>query len=67
MLYPPMIITELFTTARIWKQPNCLLVNEWIKKTWSIFIMEYNSAKRENIILLLVKTWMDLEGMCSVK
>ena len=67
MLYPPMIITELFTTARIWKQSNCLLVNEWIKKTWSIFTMEYNSAKRENIILPLVKTWIDLEGMCSVK
>ena len=42
----------LFTIARTWKQPKCPLTEEWIKKMWYIYIMEYYSAikKRKNAI-----------------
>ena len=41
---PPMFIAALFTIARIWKQPKCPLMDEWIKKMWYIYTMEYYSA-----------------------
>ena len=36
-----MFIATLFTIARTWKQPKCLLTDEWIKKMWHIYTMEY--------------------------
>ena len=46
--YTPKFIVALFTIARIWKQPKCLLTDEWIKKLWCIYIMEYYSATKRN-------------------
>ena len=44
----PMFLATLFTTARTWKQPKCPSTEEWIKKMWYIYTMEYYSAiKRE--------------------
>ena len=40
----PVFIAALFTTARLWKQPSCPLIDEWIKKMWYIYTMEYYSA-----------------------
>ena len=40
----PMFITALFTIARTWKQPRCPLADEWIRKRWYIYTMEYYSA-----------------------
>ena len=40
----------LFTIARIWKQPKCPLTDEWIKKMWSIYTVEYYSVIRRNAI-----------------
>ena len=40
----PLLITALFTIARTWKQPGYPSTDEWIKKLWSIYIMEYYSA-----------------------
>ena len=40
----PMVIAALFTIARTWKQAKCLLTDEWIKKMWHIYTMEYCSA-----------------------
>ena len=40
----PMFIAALFTIAKTWKQPKCPLTDEWIKKMWSIYTMEYYSA-----------------------
>ena len=37
----PMFTAALFTTAKAWKQPKCLLIEEWIKKMWYIYTMEY--------------------------
>ena len=44
----PLFIAALFTTARTWKQPRCLLTDEWIKKLWYIYTMEYYSAIKRN-------------------
>ena len=44
----PMFIAELFTIARSWKQPKCPLTDEWIKKMWYIYRMEYYSAIKRN-------------------
>ena len=58
-----MFIAALFTIARTWKQPKCPLIDQWIKKMWHIYTMDYYSAiKRNNIELFLVR-WMDLESV----
>ena len=44
----PMFIASLFTIARSWKQPKCPLTDEWIKKMWYIYTMEYYSAIKRN-------------------
>ena len=40
----PMFIAALFVIARTWKQPRCPLADEWIRKQWYIYTMEYYSA-----------------------
>ena len=44
----PMFITALFIIARTWKQPRCLSSDEWIRKLWYIYTMEYYSAIKKN-------------------
>ena len=58
-----MFIATLFTIARTWKQPTCPLTDEWIKKRWHIYTMEYYSAIKRNKIELFVVRWMDLESV----
>ena len=58
-----MFIAALFTIARTWKQPKCLSRDEWIKKMWHIYKMEYYSAIKRNEIELFVVRWMDLESV----
>ena len=43
-----MFITALFTIARTWKQPRCASADEWIRKLWYIYTMEYYSAIKKN-------------------
>ena len=54
-------IAALFTIARTWKQPKCPTIDEWIKKMWYIYTMEYYSAIRRNEIGSFVEMGMDLE------
>ena len=56
-----MFIAALFTIARSWKQPKCPSTDEWIKKMWYIYTVEYYSAIKRNEIRSFVETWMDLE------
>ena len=57
----PMFIATVFTTAKSWKQPKRPSTDEWIKKLWYIYTMEYYSAIKRNEIESFVETWMDLE------
>ena len=54
-----MFIAALFTIARSWKQPRCSSTDEWIKKMWYIYTMEYYSARKKNEIKPFAATWMD--------
>ena len=56
-----MFIAALFTTARSWKQPKCPSTDEWIKKMWHMYTMEYYSAIKKNKIMPFAATWMEPE------
>ena len=56
-----MFLAAIFTTARSWKQPKCPSTDEWIKKMWYIYTVEYYSAIKRNKTGSFVETWMDLE------
>ena len=58
-----MFTAALFTIAKTWNQPKCPLTDEWIKKMWHIYTMEYYSAIKRNKTELLVVRWMDLESV----
>ena len=57
----PMFIAALFIIARTWKQPRCPLADEWIRKLWYIYTMEYYSAIKKNAFELVLTRWMKLE------
>jgi hypothetical protein len=47
------VIAALFTKAKLWKQPRCPTADEWIKKMWYLYTMEFYSAMKKNEILSL--------------
>ena len=55
----PVFIAALLTIAKTSKQPKCPLTDEWIKRMWYIYIMEYHSAIKKKV--LFAATWMELE------
>ena len=57
----PMFIAALFIIARTWKQPRCPSADEWIRKLWYIYTMEYSSAIKKNTFESVLMRWMKLE------
>ena len=56
-----MFIAALSTVAKVWKEPKCPSMDEWIKKMWNIYTMEYYLVIKKNEILPFATTWMELE------
>ena len=56
-----MFITALFTIARTWKQPRCPSADEWIRKLWYTYTMEYYSAIKKNTFESILTRWMKLK------
>ena len=58
----PMFIAVLFTVTKIWKQPKCPLIDEWIKQLRNIYTMEfYFLVKKKNLSFATV--WVDLKNI----
>ena len=63
----PMFIAALFIIARTWKQPRCPSADEWIRKQWYIYIMEYYSAIIKNTFESVLMRWMKLEPIIRLQ
>ena len=59
----PLFVAALFTTARTWKQSRCPSTDEWIKKLWYIFTMQYYSVIKRNTFESVLKKWINLEAI----
>ena len=57
----PLFMAALFTIARTWRPPRCPQTDEWIKKVWYIYRMEYYSAIKRNTFESVLMRWMNLE------
>ena len=57
----PMFTAALFIIARTWKQPTCPSADEWIRKLWYIYTVEYYSAIKKNAFESVLMRWMKLE------
>jgi hypothetical protein len=58
-----MFIAALFTIAKLWKQPRCHTNDEWIKKMWYLYTMEFYAAMKKNKMLSFAGKWMELENI----
>ena len=58
-----MFIAAQFIIGKCWKQPKFPSVNEWIKKPWYIYTMEYYAVERMKELLCFPTAWMELESM----
>ena len=59
----PVFITALFTIARTLKQPRCPSADEWIRKLWYTYKMDYYSAIKKNAFESVLMRWMKLESI----
>ena len=55
-----MFTAALFTIAKTWNQPKCPLIDDWIRKMWYIYTMEYLTAIKKNKIMPFAATWIQL-------
>ena len=63
----PMFITALFIIAMTWKQPRCPSADEWIRKLWYIYTIEYYSAIKKNTFESVLMKWMKLQPIIQSK
>jgi hypothetical protein len=59
----PMFNTALFTIAKLQKQPRCPTTDEWIKKMWYLYTMEFYAAMKKNEMLSFAGKWTELEDI----
>ena len=59
----PQVYSSTINKAKVWKEPKCPSMDEWIKKTCYVYTMEYYLAIKKNEILPFATTWMELEGI----
>jgi hypothetical protein len=59
--YTTVFVAALFIIAKLWKQPRCPTTDEWIKKMWHIYTMEFYSAIKKKEIILFAGKWMEVE------
>ena len=62
-----MFTAAVFAIARTWEQPKCTLTEEWIKKLWYMYTMEYYSAIKRNKFESMIVTWLNLEPATQSK
>ena len=55
--------SSIIYNSHMLKQPKCPSVNEWIKKLWDIYTMEYYASERKKELLPFVTAWMELESI----
>ena len=58
-----MFIAAMSTIPKLWKEPRCPSTDEWIKKMWYIYTMDYYSATRKDDYPPFASTWMELESI----
>jgi hypothetical protein len=58
-----MFIAALLTITKLWKQPRCPTTDEWIKKMWYLYTMEFYVAMKKNELLSFASKWMELENI----
>jgi hypothetical protein len=63
LLHPQMIVLERHLIAKLWKQPRCPSTDEWIKKMWYLYTMEFYAAMKKNEMLSFASKWMELENI----
>jgi hypothetical protein len=63
----PKLIAALFTIAQLWKQPRCPTTDEWFKKMWYLYTMEFYSAMKKNGILSFAGKWIELMNIILSK
>ena len=62
-MYTNVHLSTAYIIARIWKQPRCPSADEWIRKLWYIYTMEYYSAIKKNTFESVLMRWMKLESI----
>ena len=58
-----MFIAALFTIARIWKKPECLRRDDWLKKLWYIYTMEYYATVIKDEVMKFAYRWINMESI----
>jgi hypothetical protein len=58
-----MFIAALFTIAKLWKQSRCPTTEEWIKKMWYLYTMEFYAAMKKDEMLSFAGKWMESENI----